>query len=109
MRGSCVASVAAILLPPSPHMPDSDRRRKMISLRLSEVEYEVLRTQYRTYGARNVSDLARLALQRIMTGSAAPRDGFAAKLAELDERVHALESQLGISDPYAPVAKSEPL
>jgi hypothetical protein len=81
----------------SPHcnsqMPDSDRRRKMISLRLSEVEYEVLKAQYRFYGARNVSELARLALQRIITGPSGPAIDFAAKLSELDERVHALESR----------------
>ena len=77
-------------------MPDSDRRRKMISLRLSEVEYEVLKAHYRTYGARNVSELARLALQRVMAGSAASQDGFAAKLAELDNRVHALESNVAL-------------
>jgi hypothetical protein len=64
----------------------------MISLRLSEVEYEFLKTHYRAYGARNASDLARLALQRIMNGSAASQDNFAAKLAELENRVHALES-----------------
>jgi hypothetical protein len=78
-------------------MPDPDRRRKMISLRLSEVEYEVLKTRYRIYGARNVSELARLALQRIMTGRAGPPDDFAAKLSELDERVHALESRVSLA------------
>jgi len=75
-------------------MFDTNRIRKMISLRLSEVEYDVLKMHYRTYGARNVSDLARLALQRIMNQSASPLDNLAAKLAELDERVYALETQL---------------
>jgi len=75
-------------------MPDSDHRSKMISLRLSEVEYEVLKTHYRTYGARNISELTRLALQRIVTDPAAPQDGFAAKLSELDKRIHQLESQV---------------
>ena len=55
-------------------MSDTDRRRKMISLRLSEVEYEVLKAHYRTYGARNISELARLALHRIMNGAAGPHD-----------------------------------
>jgi hypothetical protein len=73
-------------------MPDPGYRSKMISLRLSEVEYLALKKEYRTYGARNVSDLARLALQRIMTGSAASHGICATKLAELDDRVHALES-----------------
>jgi hypothetical protein len=94
-------------------MPDSDRRRKMISLRLSEVEYEVLKTHYRTYGARNISDLARLALQRIMTEPDASQESFAAKLAELDGRVQALETQFQMirlrSNPYSSVAKSKPL
>jgi hypothetical protein len=77
-------------------MPDLGRRRKMISLRLSEVEYDLLKTHYRTYGARNVSDLARLALQRIMNGSAASQDTLAAKLTELDDRVQTLESHIAL-------------
>jgi len=68
----------------------------MISLRLSEVEYEVLKTHYRTYGARNVSELARLALQRMMSGPTASQDAFAAKLSDLDERVHQLESNVSL-------------
>jgi hypothetical protein len=75
-------------------MTDSDRRSKMISLRLSEEEYELLKARYRTYGARNISDLARLALRRIMTGSADSPDDFFAKLTALDERVHTLESRI---------------
>ena len=83
-------------------MSDTDRRRKMISLRLSEVEYEVLKTHYRTYGARNISELARLALQHIMagspglTGSPGPQHNFATQLAALDERVHALEASVSL-------------
>ena len=77
-------------------MPDSDHRSRMISLRLSEVEYEVLKTHYRTYGARNISELTRLALQRIVTGPAAPQDGFAAKLSEMDKRIHHIESQVAL-------------
>jgi hypothetical protein len=77
-------------------MPNSDRKGKMISLRLSEVEYEALKTRYRAFGVQNVSELARLALQRIMTGSAGPQDGCAAKVSELDERVRQLESQVAL-------------
>ena len=77
-------------------MPDSDHRSKMISLRLSEVEYESLKARYRAYGTRNVSELARLALQRIATDSADPQDGFAAKLSELDERIRRLESHVSL-------------
>jgi hypothetical protein len=75
-------------------MLDPDRRKKMISLRLSEEEYKLLKARYHTYGARNVSDLARQALHQMMTGPAGPQDGFARKLADLDERVQALESRI---------------
>lgn len=75
-------------------MLDPDRRKKMISLRLSEEEFELLKTRYHTYGARNVSDLARQALKHILTGSPGPQNDFAKKLAELDHRVDALESQI---------------
>jgi hypothetical protein len=71
-----------------------ESKNKMISLRLSEVEYEVLKKQFRTRGARNVSDLARLAIQRMMNDAAEPVDGLAAKLADLDHRIHDVESQL---------------
>jgi len=85
----------------------------MISLRLSDAEYEVLKKYYRAYGARNVSDLARLALQRIISGPAESQDGFAAKLADLDGRVHALESRLhathALFGSSPSVIRSEPL
>jgi hypothetical protein len=77
-------------------MSDSDHRSKMISLRLSEVEYEVLKTRYRTYGTRNISELARLALQRIVADSVDPQDDFAARLLDVNRRLHQLESQVAL-------------
>jgi hypothetical protein len=77
-------------------MLDPDRRKKMISLRLSEEEFELLKARYHSYGARNVSELARLALQHIMTESPGPQHNFATQLAELDERVHALEASVSL-------------
>lgn len=74
-------------------MPDSDNKKKMISLRLSETEFEALKTQYRTYGARNVSDLARLALRQIMKGSEFLQDNLSTRVEELSVRVSALESK----------------
>ena len=84
-------------------MLDPDRRKKMISLRLSEEEYELLKARYHSYGARNVSELARQALQHIMTGSLGPMTGspgpqhnLATQIAELHERVHALEASVSL-------------
>jgi hypothetical protein len=68
----------------------------MISLRLSEGEYDVLKARYRAYGARNVSDLARLALEQIMTVSGNPVDDTAAKLAQFEERLRTLESTVAL-------------
>ena len=84
-------------------MLDPDRRKKMISLRLSEEEFELLKANYHTHGARNVSDLARQALHHIMTGSPVPTTGspapqhdFAAELTQLADRVHVLEASVSL-------------
>jgi hypothetical protein len=78
-----------------------DHKSKMISLRLSAFEFDFLKTRYQSYGARNVSDLARRAVQRMMqesdhlevaTNVAAITDG----LEELRGRVEALEIQAAL-------------
>jgi len=63
------------------------------SVRFSEVEYEALRTYYRAYGVRNISEFARLTLRRIVNESAGPQDSAAAKL---EERVRRLELQTSV-------------
>jgi hypothetical protein len=91
-------------------MSDTEPRKRMISLRLSDVEYEILKAHYRSCGARNVSDLARLALQRIVSGPTPSPDAVAAKLAELDGRIYALESliaPLRQPKPQVTIAASE--
>jgi hypothetical protein len=77
-------------------MLDPDRRKKMISLRLSEAEFELLKTRYHSYGARSISELTRLALHRIMTGSPDTHDDAAKKLTELDDRLHELEASVSL-------------
>ena len=78
----------------SAFMPVLEHKTKMISLRLSEVEFDFLKTRYQNYGARNVSDLARLAVQRMMHGWDNPGNSIAAKVAALDSRITALESRV---------------
>jgi hypothetical protein len=75
-------------------MSELDHKTKMISLRLSEVEFEFLKTKHLNYGARNVSDLARLAVQRMMHSWDNPGNQISGKLAALDSRVTALESRV---------------
>ena len=70
----------------------------MISLRISDREYEAMRALFPTYGARNVSDFARLAMQRIISNSFAPEAAsqgmLALKVNQLDQRLTFLESRM---------------
>jgi RAB protein geranylgeranyltransferase component A len=66
----------------------------MISLRISHAEYEALRALYPVYGARSVSDFARLAMKRIIGGTFAPDDSILTRLNKLDERLRSLEARL---------------
>jgi hypothetical protein len=74
--------------------PQQSRRNRMISLRLSEEEYAALRAHSSSYGARNVSDLARLALQRVLAQAPTPQADLVAKLNELDSRLNAMEAHV---------------
>jgi hypothetical protein len=74
-------------------MSDHTRRSKMISLRLSAEEYEALRTLYPNYGARNISDFARLAIQRIISNPVAADSGLLTIVQDLDHRLGRLEYQ----------------
>ncbi len=75
-------------------MPEPDRKSKMISFRISAMEYEALRLQYRSYGVRNVSELARTALKRIMGEAVASNADLAVKVAKLENRLDTVESEL---------------
>jgi hypothetical protein len=77
-------------------MPDQNRKGKMISLRISEVEYAALHATYASYGARNVSDLARLALQRVMSKPQASEAGLTAEVGELRQRLNEVEVHLAL-------------
>ena len=60
-------------------MSEQNRKCKMISLRLSAEEYHALQTLYPSYGARNISDFARLAMQRVIGQPAPPASTPVAK------------------------------
>ena len=77
-------------------MSDSDRKQRMISLRLSDEEYQGLKAHYRAHGARNISELARLALQRIVAESDGAEDCVAARLSELEQRLRQVEFQVSL-------------
>ena len=66
---------------------------RMISIRLSAEEYQALQALYPTYGARSVSDFARLAMKRVMSGTYAADDAILTRLNALDERVSSIEAR----------------
>jgi hypothetical protein len=68
----------------------------MISLRLSAEEYRALHALYPSYGARNVSDFARLAMQRVIGHSLPAASEPFSKISELDERLAALEEKFAM-------------
>lgn len=70
-----------------------DRKSKIISIRLSDEEYRAVKSRYRTHGAHNISDLARIALQRLLE-AACSEDQTARDLGALAARVQTLESQM---------------
>lgn len=77
-------------------MPKQDRKSKMISLRLTAGEYAALHALYPSYGARNVSDLARLALQQVMGNSLTSDTVLSTKVHNLDERLNVVELQVSL-------------
>lgn len=65
----------------------------MISVRISEAEYEVLRKTCRDFGARNISDFARLAMQRVIGGGHSFDLDLALKVHEIDDRLKVVEAR----------------
>jgi hypothetical protein len=66
----------------------------MVSFRLSEEEYEGLRRICMTVGARSLSDIARDAVQRLLSNGSEPKSDGDAKLRALYERMDALDHEV---------------
>jgi hypothetical protein len=65
------------------------RKNRIISLRLSEQEYESLRSRYASHGVRSLSEFARDAMHRMLGDS--PLDG-----AGIEDRVQMLDGKLAV-------------
>lgn len=73
----------------------------MISLRLSIKEYQALQALYPAYGARSISDFARLAMKRVLGSSFASEDALLLRLNDLDERVSLIEARFSTAQKAA--------
>ncbi len=67
----------------------------MISLRLSNDEYETLRSLYRVHGSRSVSEFARNAMQKVIGEAHTGTPNIEGRLQELDTKMSALDHEVG--------------
>jgi hypothetical protein len=65
-------------------MQKSERKVKIISLRLSDEEYESLKAQYTAHGAKSLSDFARTAMQRLIAASGDEPHSIEMKVRQMD-------------------------
>lgn len=83
-----------------------NRRNRMLSIRLSDDEFEQLRTVCQDRGARSVSDLAREAMMQMISPRRARNgssDGMLlARIQELDQRVSDLQTEVSRLSAQAP-------
>lgn len=70
------------------------RRSRMVSFRLSEEEYEGLKHICMTIGARSLSDIARDAVQRLLSNGTEPKSYSDAQLRILYEKMDALDQEV---------------
>jgi hypothetical protein len=70
------------------------RKSRMISLRLSNEEYESLRSLYRIHGSRSVSEFARNAMQKVIAETASPSQSLETRLNDLDLKMSSLDQEV---------------
>ncbi len=70
------------------------RKSRMISLRLSDEEYESLRSLYRMHGSRSVSEFARNAMQKVIGESISPAGTLETRIVELDHKMSSLDHEV---------------
>ena len=66
----------------------------MISLRISEEEYESFKSYSQKHGARSVSELARIALHRLLGRHGGLSAGVELRLDEFDGRLRVVEHRM---------------
>jgi len=75
-------------------MPEKLRQSKMLSLRLSAAEYEIMRTLCEQEGTSNVSEFARIAIRKAISHAVLPENVISSRFRELDARLSAVEDSV---------------
>ena len=70
------------------------RRSKMISIRVSESEYELVKSHYAAMGGRSVSAFAREALQVVMRKPVKEETDPASQVRQLADRLNTLQGEV---------------
>jgi hypothetical protein len=74
-------------------MNESKRKHKTICFRISEEEYASFKLLYRSRGARNLSDFARLSMQRLATQEDHRDSDLLVRVEGLAARIGVLEAK----------------
>lgn len=77
-------------------MPQTIRKNRTISLRLSEREFEALKSLYAANGARSISEFIRAAMQPLIAEPSHNGNGHALelKVQEIDGKLSILDSEV---------------
>jgi len=70
------------------------RKTRTISLRLSEGEFEALKSLYASHGARSISDFVRTSMQRVISEAAAHSYALELKVQEIDGKLSLLDGEV---------------
>jgi hypothetical protein len=75
-------------------MPALIRKSRIISLRLSEREFEALKTLYAAHGARSISDFVRSTMNRVICEAPYDPQTLELKVHEMDGKITVLDGEV---------------
>ena len=75
-------------------MPGLIRKNRIISLRLSEREFEALKALYAAHGARNISDFVRSTMNRVISETTHDNCALELKVQEMDGKLSILDDEV---------------
>ena len=75
-------------------MPVLKRRNRVVVFRLTQDEYQDLKTVCSVRGARNISDFARSELLTFIGQETRPEAALHGRLSEVDQKLSSLESEI---------------
>ncbi len=75
-------------------MQDTLRKKRTISLRLSEGEFEALKALHSAHGARNISEFIRATMHRVISEAAHETDSLEVRVQEMDGKLSVLDGEV---------------